>query len=89
MSRESIMSSKSSSTTQVFQGGKATFSVKLVKGQRQFTAVNKRAHNVTKKLGKRNRHATVTLAELKSTQGKGTYRFFAYTSTGALAPIRF
>lgn len=65
---------------------KATFSVKLEKGKRVFTPVNRRAHIVAKKLGKRTR---VTVAELKATKGKGTYKFYAYTDTGALAPIKF
>lgn len=58
---------------------KATFTVEVVKGKRVFTAVNKRAKFVCHKLGKRSK---LTLDELRSTQGKGTYTFYAYTTQG-------
>ena len=72
---------------------KATFSVAKVNGQRTFTAINKPAQRVAKKLGKRTRHATVTLAQLKSTVGKGSYKFYQYAngkdSTDGLTAIKF
>lgn len=68
---------------------KATFVVSKVNGQRVFTAVNKKGQRVAKSLGKRTKHATLTLAELKSTVGKGTYKFYQYTPEGTLKPIRF
>ena len=64
---------------------KATFSVKLVKGQRVFTPVNRRAKIVARKLGKRTR---ITLAEMRKTQGNGSYTFYAYTSVGKLVRIK-
>lgn len=68
-----------------YQGRKATFAVKLVKGQRVFTPVNRRAKIVARKLGKRTR---ITLAEMRQTQGKGSYTFYAYTSVGKLVRIK-
>lgn len=65
---------------------KATFTVEVIKGKRQFTAVNKRAHTVARKLGKRTK---LSLAELKSTVGKGSYKFYAYGVDGTLKPIKF
>lgn len=65
---------------------KATFTVNIEKGKRVFAPVNKRAHTVAKKLGKRTR---VTVAELKSSVGKGTYKFYAYNDKGVLKPIKF
>ena len=68
---------------------KATFEVKVVKGVRQFTAVNKRAKAVAKKLGKR-KH--LSMNELKNSVGKGSYKFYAYGVKGdctSLKPIRF
>jgi hypothetical protein len=65
---------------------KATFNVEVIKGQRVFTAVNKRAHTVARKLGKRSK---LTVAELKSSVGKGSYKFYQYTSEGTLKPIKF
>lgn len=64
---------------------KATFTVKLVKGQRQFTAVNRRAHIVAKKAGKRSK---LTLSDLRALSGTGTYRYYAYGESGTLKPIR-
>lgn len=71
---------------QTFKPRKATFTVKVEKGKRVFTPVNRRAHIVARKLGKRTR---VTVAELKSSKGKGSYKFFAYTDNGTLKPIKF
>lgn len=65
---------------------KATFVVTKVNGQRVFTPVNKRGRTVAKKLGKRTK---ITLAELKSTVGKGSYKFYAYGQDGILKAIRF
>lgn len=58
---------------------KATFTVAKVKGQRVFTAVNKRAKTVARKAGKRTK---VTVADLKKLQGSGTYVYYAYTDSG-------
>jgi hypothetical protein len=65
---------------------KATFTVKLEKGKRVFTPVNRRAHIVARKLGKRTR---ITVTELKATQGKGSYVFYYYTDQGALRKVGF
>jgi len=66
---------------------KATFTVaKLKNGSRVFTPVNRRAHIVAKKLGKRTK---ITVGELKSSVGKGTYKFYAYAENGSLKPIKF
>lgn len=76
--------------TTTYQGRKATFTVsKNNKNVRAFTAVNKPAHAVTKKLGKRGTHATVSMQELRASVGAGSYRFYYYTDTGALKPISF
>lgn len=64
---------------------KATFVVQSTKTGRIFLPVNKRAKTVVKKLGKRTK---VTAAELKSSVGKGSYKFYAYTDSG-LKAIRF
>ena len=64
---------------------KATFVATTTKQGRVFAPVNKRAKTVVKKLGKRTK---VTAAELKSSVGKGSYKFYAYTDAG-LKPIRF
>lgn len=68
-----------------FKGRKATFNVELVKGKRVFTAVNKRAHSVCKKLGKRSK---LTVSQLKGTVGKGSYKFYFYDK-GQLKAIKF
>ncbi len=68
-----------------FVARKATFNVEIVKGKRVFTAVNRRAHIVCRKLGKRSK---LTLAELKSTKGAGSYKFYFYDK-GALKPVKF
>lgn len=65
---------------------KATFLVTTTKNGRLFTAVNKRAHTVAKKAGKRTK---LTVAELKALKGTGSYKFYQYTEVGALKPIRF
>lgn len=65
---------------------KATFTVETVKGARLFTAVNKRAHTVCKKAGKRTK---LSVQELKALVGKGSYTFHAYDKEGVLKPIKF
>jgi hypothetical protein len=66
---------------------KATFMVNKNKaGERVFTAVNKRAHSVVRKLGKR-KH--VSVQDLRASVGAGTYTFWAYSSDGSLSRIRF
>jgi hypothetical protein len=74
------------SKTSVFKARKATFTVETIKNQRLFTAVNKRAHTVARKAGKRSK---LTLQELRSLKGTGSYKFYAYTAEGVLKPIRF
>lgn len=64
---------------------KATFKVTGEKSARIFTPVNKRAKIVARKLGKRTK---VTLAELRASKGKGTYKFYYYTDNGELKAIR-
>ena len=61
---------------------KATFTVVGEGKNRVFTPVNKRAKFVAKKLGKRTK---ITAAELKSSVGKGTYKFYQYTDSGLKA----
>lgn len=61
---------------------KATFNVTVVKKQRVFTPVNKRAKTVARKAGKRTR---VTVADLKKLKNSGTYRYYAYTESGLKA----
>lgn len=64
---------------------KATFTVVGQGAKRVFTPVNRRAHIVAKKLGKR----TLTAGQMRSTKNKGSYQFFAYNSgDGALKAIR-
>lgn len=72
-------------TNSVRKARKATFTVTTVKGKRQFRAVNKRAKFVARKAGKK---VNLTLSELKSLNGTGTYRYYAYVN-GSLKPIRF
>lgn len=65
---------------------KATFTVEGKGKSRVFTAVNRRAHIVAKKSGKRTK---LTVEMLKASKGKGTYKFYAYNAEGELKPIRF
>lgn len=65
---------------------KATFTVKGEKSDRIFTPVNRRAHIVAKKLGKRTK---VTVADLKKAKGMGSYKLCAYNAEGELKPVRF
>lgn len=64
---------------------KATFTVEGKGTERVFTPVNKRAKIVVKKAGKRTK---VTLAQLKELANTGSYKYYAYTPKGALAPIK-
>lgn len=65
---------------------KATFTVETVKGARLFTAVNRRAHIVCRKAGKRSK---LSVKELKGLVGKGTYKFYFYNDKGELKPVKF
>lgn len=65
---------------------KATFTVENKGKERLFRAVNKRAHTVARKAGKRSK---LNVTELKALVGKGTYKFYAYTDSGELKAIRF
>lgn len=65
---------------------KATFTVEGKGKERVFTAVNKRAHIVCRKAGKRSK---LTAAALKAMVGKGTYKFYAYDNEGNLKAVRF
>ena len=65
---------------------KATFTVEKIKGKRVFTPVNKRAKTVVKSLGKR---ARVSVTELKSSVGKGSYVFYQWTDDKKLKAIKF
>lgn len=66
---------------------KATFKVtKTTKQGRVFTPVNKRAKIVAKRLSKRTK---ITVQELRSSVGKGSYKFYQYNADGTLSPIRF
>lgn len=65
---------------------KATFTVNGKGDKRIFTPVNHRAKIVAKKLGKRTR---ITVKELRSTVGKGSYVFYSYNKgDGKLKAIR-
>lgn len=64
---------------------KATFQVQGEGKNRIFTAVNRRAHIVCRKAGKRSK---VSAAELKALVGKGTYKFYAYDGEGNLKAVR-
>lgn len=70
---------------------KATFISEVVKGKRVFTAVNKRAHTVCKKSGKKTK---LSVTELKASVGKGSYKFYEYKAVkgdkyGKLVAIKF
>lgn len=56
---------------------KATFEVKTVKGKREFTCVNKRAHKLARIVGKRSK---LSIAELKTALSKRpNMRAYAYS----------
>lgn len=62
---------------------KATFTVEGVGKKRVFTAVNKRAHFVCKRAGKRSK---LTYEQLKALKGSGTYTYWQWKD-GALKRI--
>lgn len=64
---------------------KATFTVTGKGADRVFTPVNRRAHIVAKKVGKRTK---LSITDLKKSKNMGTYRIFAYTPKGALVSVR-
>lgn len=64
---------------------KATFQVVGKGKDRVFTAVNKRAHTVCRKGGKRSK---LSVTELKALVGQGTYKFYAYDTEGNLKAVR-
>lgn len=65
---------------------KATFTVVGKGKDRLFTAVNKRAHTVCKKAGKRSK---ITAEALKALKGSGSYTYHAYNDKGELKAIKF
>lgn len=64
---------------------KATFTTEGKGKSRIFTAVNKRAHTVCKKAGKRTK---VTFEQLKALKGSGSYKYYEYVDGGDLKLIR-
>lgn len=74
-----------SSNKSKLSGRKATFTSEVVKGKRVFTAVNKRAHAVCRKNGKKSK---LGVSELKSSVRKGTYKFYVWNN-GVLKPVKF
>lgn len=63
---------------------KATFTSEVVKGERVFHAVNKRAHKWARKQGKRSR---LTLAEMRAIKATGRVKLFE-NNGGTLKAIR-
>lgn len=64
---------------------KATFTVEKVKGKRVFHAVNKRAHKLAKRVGKRSK---LSAAELKKALASWpSTRAFAYNGDGKLVRL--
>lgn len=68
-----------------FKPRKATFKVEGEGKKRVFHAVNRRAHIVCRKAGKRTK---LSASELKALVGKGTYKFYAYDQAGNLKAVR-
>lgn len=64
------------------QGRKATF-IKRKDGM--YEAVNRRAHIVARKNGKK---TLLTLKQLRETSTRGTYRLYLYNVRGVLQPIK-
>lgn len=64
---------------------KATFTTEGKGKERIFTAVNKRAHTVCKKAGRRTK---VTVEQLKALKNSGSYKYYEYTADGTLKLIR-
>lgn len=71
---------------QTFKSRKATFTVEGKGKDRIFHAVNKRAHTVCVKAGKRSK---VTVEALKALKGSGSYTYHVYDAEGNLKPIKF
>lgn len=63
---------------------KATFTVEGKGKERIFAPVNRRAHIVAKKLGKRTR---VTVEDIRKAKSLGSYRLYFYDKAGALKPV--
>lgn len=74
-----------SATTKAYKPKKATFLVTTKGNKRIFTAVNRRAHIVCKKAGKRTH---VSAAELKALKNTGSYKYYQYTDQGKLKAIQ-
>lgn len=70
-------------STYVHKPRVASFTVKKVKGVRVFTPVNKRAHKLAHKCGKRTR---VLVSDLK--QFKGYHKLMERTTAGTLKTIK-
>lgn len=64
---------------------KATFTKKTEGKETFYTPVNKRAHTVAKKAGKRSK---VTLKNLQALKNSGSYTYWQYTDDGTLKRIR-
>lgn len=79
--------SKSKKATEVKRPQrKATFEVKKVKGQREFTCVNKRAHKLARLMGKRTK---LSVTELKAALAKRpNMHAYAYEGT-SLKAVKF
>lgn len=71
--------------TSTYKPRKATFRVEGEGKKRVFHAVNRRAHIVCNKAGKRTK---LSAAELKALVGKGSYKFYAYDKEGNLKAVR-
>lgn len=65
---------------------KATFTSEKHDSERVFTPVNRRAHIVARKLGRRTK---ITERELAASVGVGSYAFYSYNNSGELKRIRF
>lgn len=76
---------KPSAKSAGYKPRKATFTVSGKGAERVFTPVNRRAHIVAKKAGKRTK---VTLSDLKKLSKSGSYKYYAYTPKGALVAVR-
>lgn len=72
-------------TPATYKPRKATFTSEGKGADRIFTPVNKRAHTVVKKAGRRTK---VTLEQLKALKGSGSYVYYVYTPKGNLAPLK-
>jgi hypothetical protein len=69
-----------------YQPKKATFTVaRDSKNQRIFTAVNRRAKFVCKRLGKRTK---LTESDMRKAKTMGSYKLYAYNAAGVRQPVR-